>query len=311
MPRSICKNPNIEIDEEEFSYSGVQRHRVVRLTGTLQLRLNVKRDTSVPSFTMLHWGHGTRDLRIPATDGGHIMALSLGGVDIPENVVPMYSGFNRHEAWREKEREILEYRSSHSGSFRMCVQIAYQDPSSGGDPRIPGAFTVWLEDLSGKAMTDRELVTMTKDAPERIEVTGPNAELVAKAQSIVDAGWRMESELEKGSVPPKLPGFGNARPYAVLDYLDFHRQIAPTNFGNGYSFTPQQRESILFVNRVRNGGWLFSDDTSENASPLSLYGDAGAEIDHIVPKSQTGSNCYSNARVISSMLNKGKGTKPL
>jgi hypothetical protein len=312
VPRTIYQNPKIEIEEETFTHGTIQRLRVVKLRGTLvRMTTTVQRDTSVPSYTMCHQGRISQDLRIPDTDGGHIMALSLGGVDIRENIAPMYSGFNRHGAWREKEREILAYLSDHSGDFRMCVEIQYQKANSGGDPRIPGAFRVWIEDSSGKAKIKPEILTMIKDKAVQMVLNTGSANLITQAQLIIDGGWRLEQELVIGSSNPRLPGLGVARPYAVLDYLDFHQMITTTVFGNGRPFTPQQRENILLVNRVRHNGWLVSDDTSENSKPLALYGDAGAEIDHIVPEAQSGCNAYSNARVVSSLLNKAKGTKQL
>ena len=311
MSRSISTSPAIVIEEQELSYSSIKRLKVLWLKGTLVRKTaKVKRKTSVPSYTMCHAGKTTQDLRIPDTDGGHIMALNLGGVDIKENIVPMYSGFNRHGEWRKAEDEIAKYLDENKGTFQLYVEIEYQQAKDGGDPRIPSSFTYRIEDDKDKVVVKAKTLQMVKDTPVNTMIDLATTQLISEAQKQVDAGWTLEKGLDKGSTIPGAPGSGVTRPYAALDYLDLNKKITMTEFGNGRSFTWQQRENILTVNRARNGGWLVSDDTvNENGKRLSLYGDAGAEIDHIVPKSQGGSNCYSNARVISSALNKTKGNK--
>src|SRR5579871_521458 len=37
---------------------------------------------------------------------GHLMALSLGGPDVSENIVPQYAGFQSSGVWRRMERAI-------------------------------------------------------------------------------------------------------------------------------------------------------------------------------------------------------------
>jgi hypothetical protein len=76
-------------------------------------------------------------------------------------------------------------------------------------------------------------------------------------------------------------------------------------------FGADQRKLILQTNKARNAGRLVSDDPADPAClpPHSLAnlderGSVNApEIDHIIPKSSGGSNMFSNARVVSWLLN--------
>lgn len=92
---------------------------------------------------------------------GHIMALFLGGPDIPQNYAPQYEQWQQGGAWKLMEASILlQWQQLQAGvSLYMAVQLAYgnngntynaeQLAFSEGeildwtDARIPTDFTIW------------------------------------------------------------------------------------------------------------------------------------------------------------------------
>jgi hypothetical protein len=63
------------------------------------LQIGTKKHDGVPPH---------RNTGITDADKGHIMALELGGPDIPNNIVPQWSQWQRNGKWREAERDILK-----------------------------------------------------------------------------------------------------------------------------------------------------------------------------------------------------------
>jgi hypothetical protein len=96
-----------------------------------------------------------------------------------------------------------------------------------------------------------------------------------------------------------------ARPYS---HLKDHRSVGP-----GKDFTTRQREKILEANRARNGGVLRDDVTGEllvqpTQSRKGVTPDPmEAQVDHVFPKAEGGSNSFSNARVRARKHNAEKG----
>jgi hypothetical protein len=87
----------------------------------------------------------------------------------------------------------------------------------------------------------------------------------------------------------------------------------------GRDFTPTQKPRIIEANRARNGGRIMSDEPLDPFQVLSdpqravspgLGGGpkdmSMAEVDHIVPVDQGGTNSYGNARVVSARWNQLK-----
>jgi len=114
-----------------------------------------------------------------------------------------------------------------------------------------------------------------------------------------------------------LQVFYLCRPYAVLDYLWFqHRSVynglgfgAPGVFTNTQPFSEAQRSAIRKVNILAHLGYMKSDIhglVADLESYEDLYvgsADASAQVDHISGKAESGSNCFSNARLTSKMAN--------
>jgi len=296
---------------DKITHNTTMRLRVRKLLGNLiHKTTKVSRKTGIPALTLQTFPSGILDIRVTDTDGGHLMALSLGGPDRAENIVPMFCGCNRKGGdWRKMEEEIEKIVAKQSG-LRLSIEIEYYSD----DRRIPQWFKVQLLNASDSSLyQDMGIKWNYLDPAAQMELEANSVKLIAECQKELDtSGWKLEQYVQKTGGPSlNLPGNGIARPYAVLDYMmyvkDF-QDLKCDTIGNGRGFTGNQRNNILLVNRVRNDRWLKSDDAADTKNALSLRGDGGAEIDHIVPKKgQGGCNAYSNAQVISSMRNKAKG----
>lgn len=113
-------------------------------------------------------------------------------------------------------------------------------------------------------------------------------------------------------------GPGTPGPYAALEPMYDDVSIA-----KGSDFAKKQKDRILAENRRRNGGVLRSDASDDPVTgdlqppasippvtfpkppkPRDPNGNLNeAQVDHIKPKSQMGSNSYCNGRVVSMQYN--------
>jgi len=90
---------------------------------------------------------------------GHIMALQLGGPDVPENIVPQYQQWQQTGAWRQMEVSAM-HSAPVNGVFACLMEYANTgDANANGlyntfwnvdplvywdDLRIPTRFRIWL-----------------------------------------------------------------------------------------------------------------------------------------------------------------------
>lgn len=107
-------------------------------------------------------GVDSEDTMPENSDKGHLIADAFDGPATPDNLVPMYQGFNR-STWKIKvENAFRTYCEKHYPcSAAMVIDIAY---SLFGDPRVPSSFTV----------------TFTKYAPDFPQQIGFQKKLPAK-----------------------------------------------------------------------------------------------------------------------------------
>ncbi len=107
------------------------------------------------------------------------------------------------------------------------------------------------------------------------------------------------------------------RPYAVLDYLWFTQPevftgalgfAPPGVFDNTQKFSGGQISAIRKTNIIAHLGYMLSDlfEVTTHEQYAALYigsTDASAQVDHIQGKAGAGSNCFSNARLVSKQMN--------
>lgn len=75
------------------------------------------------AIAVSHYNTGRPDL-----DKGHLMALELGGPDIPENIVPQWSHWQRNGSWRKLETSIRDQALQLEKAgivLAFCVDVVY------------------------------------------------------------------------------------------------------------------------------------------------------------------------------------------
>lgn len=85
-------------------------------------------------------------------DKGHIIALELGGPDVPHNICPQFSQFQRNGEWRQMENIAHSFAvAEETAGFQvsMTVTIYYSDSQSLSRGRTPKVFVVDLRSDSG------------------------------------------------------------------------------------------------------------------------------------------------------------------
>lgn len=325
-----------------FTYSGANRERPTKATAFIHSHTVGQRGATPKAISLLHDPTDPAGMsdQLRGFDGGHIVGLSLGGDDKYYNIVPMYPGFNRG-VWKNLETTIeTDATYAYSGlNFEIVITLDY---SSSPDERIPNSLSVIAKADSvnpkTKAKTRKQVKNYgTKTQPTDIpttarlsladekKVTGNQSKSVVNA-TINKAAQTIQSDYNNAlgaayiktnkHLPPSsatdYPDDPANRPYEYLDILTLADKIdAKTTFGSRRNFSAEQRKLILQTNMARNGGKIQSDDPNDpiynpphSATELSEQGAANfPEIDHIIPKSLGGSNQFSNARVVSWLLN--------
>jgi RHS repeat-associated protein len=114
-----------------------------------------------------------------------------------------------------------------------------------------------------------------------------------------------EEAAPKNAPEPNKPANPPTGPYSHLP--------DGSRVGPGKNFTQKQKADVLSENREKNGGKLISDLTGKDLVP-SQKSELGvtpppnaAEVDHVDPKSNGGTNSYGNAQVLGKSENFTKG----
>lgn len=312
------------IESESFTHAGRIRRRPLKVVALVRLS-GAGRSAANATPLAYQYGTGLDEERMFDTEAGHILGLRLGGLNVPENVVPMYAHVNRN-LFREVERAI-ESAYTPGQAHGVELTLTY----GGAEPRVPTSIAVRL--LRNMAFPDgtrytfslpalyEHTVMQTPPVTTRIVTTPELMVLFAQAQAKVNEGWTLEAAraecrdwLARRALPPV-----DQRPYAFLDYVYFelngNTDLPMNDVGTMrplFEFSESQRGYIVLANRHKQTGPKLGECWSDAAGDpittalVQLGADSGIEIDHIIPKSRGGSNAFSNAQVTSRKFNGSK-----
>jgi hypothetical protein len=227
----------------------------------------------------------------------------------------------------------------------MTVTICYDAPDTAipsgfivslvgeGHTHVPletiGAFTVHVHPPAAIARDDVDEADLEMlDALKGAQVEMMTQRWRVETAGVIEVPGIRARPLSVGAVPAEVfdledetqrKVFYLCRPYAVLDYLCFvHPTVyaalgfgRPGKFDNTQPYSEAQKSAIRKVNILAHLGFMVSDihGLLDGLEPYnSLYigsADAAAQVDHIMGKAGSGSNTFSNARLVSKMANLG------
>ena len=245
-------------------------------------------------------------------DRGHIVAEQFGGPNIPENIVPMLSSFNRRDGdWKQVEGEVSDLLRTSQVKY-IAIRLLYP-----GENPIPNELIVRcsLTPTVGAALDDRS------DLDNGVFVRKLNNMPTARTPFTLtdDYASILEPALRDFRSEAKMAE--NQRvDNAFLDYLNEiwlpqngRSQICQTvEMGTPAKFSSDQRKWILALNAYQNrdehgNGWISSQDPDDPYQELNMRGCLDVpEIDHVRPYSMGGSNRFDNAQVLSAKRNSAK-----
>lgn len=273
--------------------------------------------------------------------GGHLIAVMLTGVDEPANLVPVSKSTN--DKMSAVERELGGAQNPHW----LDVEVTgyYDEPDK--DSRVPQGFRYSLH-KGGTAPAGTQAPLKVWSVTQDWLHVGPydypqkDVALVKKLQTGMKLGWKIEDANSAGSsgrdlrflaghLPPP-----SQRPLAFLDYW----LIAYQGLGRvdrnlieeyiqsialGASFNKKWiRELAIKGNILAHNNHLISDAFGNKEAAVELKdsvviethedlivggGGNAPHVDHIVPESLGGPNCFSNAKVTSMQYNVQKGNQ--
>lgn len=101
-------------------------------------------------------------------DKGHIFALELGGPDVPDNILPQFSQFQRNGVWRRMEVEALEKANSTGDLVFMSVAIVYGSASTVSRALVPSGFIVslYVDGAGGRSLHKTYTIENRQDATD-------------------------------------------------------------------------------------------------------------------------------------------------
>ncbi len=235
-------------------------------------------------------------------EGGHLLALSLGGPDHHFNIAPMNKGANGGSGvWGRIEGEI---RRTIKGSIlqlaHIDIRISYSDMI---DPTIPHRVKA---QINGALYCDLEI----RPPVDHTNIVGKN----------ISALFR-DIEMEAGTAG--LVGTPEA-PHTPLDVIDRNSVAAQALRDRirtipilasyprtgikrkSYKGKPSKEQRLLMMlyNRYRNKGLLMAED------PLNLgfmLNEWRVQADHIKPYSKNGNRQYKNLRLLHHRTNNKRG----
>jgi 5-methylcytosine-specific restriction endonuclease McrA len=273
--------------------------------------------------------------------GGHLIAVMLTGVDDPQNIVPVSKATN--DKMSAVERDLGGLMDPHW--LEVEVTGYYDDPDK--DSRVPKGFHYRVykggTDPAGTKAALKEW-NVTQDWLQVGPYGYPEKDvaLAKQLQTGLKFGWKIENVTSAGNsgrdlrfLTGHLPPVGR-RPLAFLDYwLIAYSGLGKVDrnlieeyiqsIGLGTSFGLKWvRELAIKANILAHDNHLISDAFGDKESAVELKdtvviethqnlivgGGANApHIDHIVPESLGGPNCFSNAKVTSMQYNVQKGNQ--
>lgn len=254
------------------------------------------------------WGQTEKKIRkwLAARNGRRLgMNVSIG-YDSADTAIPSNFGLTFHSECGED----LPYEWF--GGFQFHVH----PPAHLARDDVDESDLVLL-DILKKAQKQMMIEKWFIERTGHISVGGSGRSLRSGVQDIqVSVGGVDLSKFDLNSEASLLAAYAS-RPYAVLDYLWFeHRAVytdklafgSVTTFDNTQPFSEAQKSAIRKVNILAHLGYMVSDlyGLTDEEPYHSLYigsADASAQVDHITGKAGSGSNCYSNARLVSKKMN--------
>lgn len=127
---------------------------------------------------------------------GHIIALELGGPDVPKNIVPQWANWQANGLWRKMETFVLKAAEKHE-CLKMRVQVHYKESAENKKATFRGlAFpnlftvTVWEIDPKTKAQKsgffyEKTLETGQDHTDDKIMFRGDNKQMTKMGQESV------------------------------------------------------------------------------------------------------------------------------
>lgn len=327
MPDQTTTLNRLTMKSQQFAFRGdADRQRPTSVSGIVATYV-----TLAAVFPLAHYEAGDINQMNDTMEGcdkGHIVAASLSGVSVPENIVPMYPSFNQQGGiWKELENRITSYmkesyQPTKPRDVRMTVDIKYEGIN---DTRFPSAFEITVKDSTGHlyfkgAKLDKlriaHLPTPAEQVDATVELGAAMAHTIRQAKTHVDnTGWKIEDEYPAHS-PPIIATLGDvpSRPYAMLDYLWLKQNdqeivdflTGGTTYVHQFAsqFHDRQKQLIRAVNRLYSGGYLKSDYPGDVPDNLIVgSGKRSAQVDHVHPYENTGPNLFSNAMIASGAFN--------
>jgi hypothetical protein len=331
---------------EPFAGGTRQRVRSVRAELDTQLAgITTARDNTVMPIALIEGGiaddrpnHCDRGHLIALEFGGREHSENLvpmyggfnsGGVwrTFEQTHLPSYAALKNGQGVRLIEVEIA------------CTYSAVATD----DPRIPTAFTVTAR-ATGAAAAERTWPIPHPRPVPLIVGADPvkKAEFLAARLEMNTAGWLIEEQLGDMSLwpsyrrPPVFTPVANRnasdveRPYGFLDYMIWKSvKDTPSTLTTWRDrmilsatseFSAEQIQLINATNRVLHDGSLMSDDPADVAYTQLRYRvvgwppgtlvpgsrDLAPEVDHVIPRSNSGASAFSNAQVLSGKHNNTK-----
>lgn len=331
----------IQYITEHCDYLGItrQRPKTVTATDVILPLVGTARDGRVQPLALIQPNAGT-DPRPLHTDRGHLIALNFGGPEDSSNLVPMYGGFNSPGgAWGGFETALTNHLNKVGNAVDISVTMTYGASSDA----IPSAFDITVGRNRGDPLPSSipsptkllhtQPVTFFQTPDQTTLVSG--IRLQQLKEQMEEACWYVELQrqsagrdkaIRAGSIAPEEINFNDpkqkavfygTRPLGFLDFIELNygsdfKTLGGPNVSNGLNngddFTSAQVDFILQMSVVRELGYLKS--SLSGVTPLEPFDnmmvgstDASAQVDHIWPQQLGGSNCYSNARVVSAWCN--------
>ncbi len=234
-------------------------------------------------------------------EGGHLLALSLGGPDHHFNIVPMNKGANGGSGvWGRIESAI---RQSIKGSVPkrtdIDLRITYSDMI---DPYIPHRVVAYIGGLLRFDLEIRPPSDSTNLMTRQIRRLFRDIRELAGDYGMVPTSKRPH-------IPLDVIDFDDDDSQDIRDRIrlipllaDYPRRGIDTT-GSG-RVVPVQRRLMMLHNRFNNDGLLMAED------PLNLgfmLNEWRVQADHILPYSQGGTREYRNLRLLHHRTNNRRG----
>jgi hypothetical protein len=236
-------------------------------------------------------GENARNQGLADAQKGHIMALELGGPDIPQNIVPQWANWQSNGVWRRMEKHVYDLAQAAMANghhLHFTAELHYKQYGNGWERYAsrksvgtPRAFTVTVVEVDGTGQPVAKGIQEIPFADEQRQDKTDDMMFMRTLQALSEKGgqpfeypdWDPKAKKEKakkGKAPAFKGGWrdNTPSPFAAHEAQMRERRAAEDSdwneyregFRDGYDYVFEDADTAAYLRGYEEGRDAYLED---------------------------------------------------